>query len=1033
MEQNKSNIDNELMLQIVGYNAEAFQQLFNRYSPSILALIREVISNPKLAESVLFNVYSVFLKRLDYFNTTSSNVFTYLTLLTRNISIDVLKRMKFVEDIPIYSDEYEIEFILPNLSKEITTIDLEQRYIFGEHIKNYRTQLTEVQNLLLSLIYFEGLNEEEIAKRLNVPMVTVRQKVLNIMETLHQQYAGQNSVNQNNKAILELIKLEALGFLTSEERMMLENLKENDPDFMWKELGEYQNLTALISASIPEQVMPRNYNEDVMNIFTQILLQDGDVIYPIVASEIPIPEAEVNPEKAKPIQEIQVKNEEPVKVEQKENGFQLKFREPDPTELNILKKLETIDNKQKTNPALSKSEPAKQVREIKPSVNKPDVVINRTITTQLPKEIVSAAVKEEKPVQAKINIPEDKTIDHQIINDDPLIVIEEPKPVVAKVEEKHVSRLTPTSSINIEDIIKKDINPIKRNTLVENSRLANPVQAKQPIQELPKQDVLPNPLEVIKEEIKSKPAVEEKKDITFKVNQTPKEIKPTLPEIEKTAIVNEQKEVPVQPEKFEIKFKTNETPKEIRPSSTVQPKKEIPVQQKQEVPQAKQSDIKFRSIETPKEIKKTIAANEPAVKPVEIKSASPITQPKPVEQPKENVKPVVLPIAEVKTVENKIIVPTQAPEKISPKSEDAQKLSSLFKTRERKVAETSNEEKQAINKSTLKIRETKFVEEDKKTIVTSKPDPQIDEIKSVVENILKDKHLTGTLTVDEVLAKLNQEKPKSEPILEPEIVVDANDHFEEELNNIHKKRKVGILVSAALFVVVAATAVFIYMKFQPDAVIAANDVKPNKPQTVATQQVVQATDNTQDLALNETTTLPEENLDKNKIEEVKEELKVEEKTTNNQLKISPLTNNSNKQDESYTSINTNNQNKENNQTAAAKTETTTPPKENKTTEQEPSVFVAVEEMPELIGGIKGLQNKIVYPKIAENTGTQGKVLVQAIVDENGNVISAKTIKGIGAGCDEVATDAVLNSKFKPGKQRGKNVKVQVTIPIVFKK
>ena len=90
-------------------------------------------------------------------------------------------------------------------------------------------------------------------------------------------------------------------------------------------------------------------------------------------------------------------------------------------------------------------------------------------------------------------------------------------------------------------------------------------------------------------------------------------------------------------------------------------------------------------------------------------------------------------------------------------------------------------------------------------------------------------------------------------------------------------------------------------------------------------------------------------------------------------------------------------------------------------------------MPELIGGIQGLQSRIIYPKIAEQTNTEGKVLVQAVVDENGKVISANVIKGIGAGCDEVATDAVMNSKFKPGKQRGKNVKVQVTIPIVFKK
>jgi protein TonB len=129
---------------------------------------------------------------------------------------------------------------------------------------------------------------------------------------------------------------------------------------------------------------------------------------------------------------------------------------------------------------------------------------------------------------------------------------------------------------------------------------------------------------------------------------------------------------------------------------------------------------------------------------------------------------------------------------------------------------------------------------------------------------------------------------------------------------------------------------------------------------------------------------------------------------------------------------TENNEKETIQIAAAKTEII-PPKENKVVEEEPAFFVAVEQMPELIGGLKTLQSKIKYPEIARRVGTEGKVIVQALVDESGNVISVSTLKGIGSGCDEVAMDAVKNSKFTPGKQRGKNVKVQVNIPIVFKK
>ena len=109
-----------------------------------------------------------------------------------------------------------------------------------------------------------------------------------------------------------------------------------------------------------------------------------------------------------------------------------------------------------------------------------------------------------------------------------------------------------------------------------------------------------------------------------------------------------------------------------------------------------------------------------------------------------------------------------------------------------------------------------------------------------------------------------------------------------------------------------------------------------------------------------------------------------------------------------------------------------PPKEEKKVEEEPTYFVAVEEMPEPIGGIKGIQEKIIYPEIAKRAGVEGKVYVLAFVDKTGAVTKAQVIKGIGAGCDEAALDAVLKTRFKPGKQRGKPVNVQVSIPIIFK-
>ena len=107
-----------------------------------------------------------------------------------------------------------------------------------------------------------------------------------------------------------------------------------------------------------------------------------------------------------------------------------------------------------------------------------------------------------------------------------------------------------------------------------------------------------------------------------------------------------------------------------------------------------------------------------------------------------------------------------------------------------------------------------------------------------------------------------------------------------------------------------------------------------------------------------------------------------------------------------------------------------PPKEEE--EAEPEIFVIVEQSPELIGGLPGLQKKIKFPEIAKKAGVEGRVFLQFIVDEQGNVSDPIVTRGIGAGCDEEAVRAILEAKFKPGKQRGKAVKVKMSLPITFR-
>lgn len=109
-----------------------------------------------------------------------------------------------------------------------------------------------------------------------------------------------------------------------------------------------------------------------------------------------------------------------------------------------------------------------------------------------------------------------------------------------------------------------------------------------------------------------------------------------------------------------------------------------------------------------------------------------------------------------------------------------------------------------------------------------------------------------------------------------------------------------------------------------------------------------------------------------------------------------------------------------------------PPAAKKVVEEEPEIFLVVEQDPELIGGLEGLQRSIRYPEIARKAGIEGRVFVQFVVDEKGNVIDPVVTRGIGGGCDEAALDAVRKAKFKPGKQRGRAVKVQYSLPVTFR-
>ena len=102
-----------------------------------------------------------------------------------------------------------------------------------------------------------------------------------------------------------------------------------------------------------------------------------------------------------------------------------------------------------------------------------------------------------------------------------------------------------------------------------------------------------------------------------------------------------------------------------------------------------------------------------------------------------------------------------------------------------------------------------------------------------------------------------------------------------------------------------------------------------------------------------------------------------------------------------------------------------------------TVFQIVDEMPQFPGGEQAMMNYIAenvkYPEDAKDKNQSGRVMISFVVEKDGRVNDVKVLKGV---CESIDNEAVrvvkAMPKWKPGKQKGKPVRVSYCLPISFK-
>ena len=83
--------------------------------------------------------------------------------------------------------------------------------------------------------------------------------------------------------------------------------------------------------------------------------------------------------------------------------------------------------------------------------------------------------------------------------------------------------------------------------------------------------------------------------------------------------------------------------------------------------------------------------------------------------------------------------------------------------------------------------------------------------------------------------------------------------------------------------------------------------------------------------------------------------------------------------------------------------------------------------------LKFIIDNLKYPVIAKEKGVMGTVIVNFLVNKEGEITRLKVLRGIGSGCDEEALRIfTIMPKWSPGGFGGKKQDVYYTVPIQFK-
>ncbi|MDE3182412.1 MAG: sigma-70 family RNA polymerase sigma factor [Bacteroidota bacterium] len=168
--------EEELVQLLQSGDQSAFEYLYDHYSGALNTVILKLISDQQLAEDILQEAFVKIWNNFSTYESSKGRLFTWMLNITRNLTIDTIRSKSFKKQAKIQKTENAVTYTSSNIN--------ENDKFDALGIRKQTMLLKEDQKRVIDLAYFEGLTQEEISKKLDIPLGTVKTRMRTAISVL---------------------------------------------------------------------------------------------------------------------------------------------------------------------------------------------------------------------------------------------------------------------------------------------------------------------------------------------------------------------------------------------------------------------------------------------------------------------------------------------------------------------------------------------------------------------------------------------------------------------------------------------------------------------------------------------------------------------------------------------------------------------------------------------------------------------------------------------------------------------------------